>query len=125
MFHLKIHLTGMVHEIFANFTVLVKARIMSTVSEVMVSRVSVSNNPNQTISSIFSAPHLIEILKMKHHANHLPRGNLLQVNTTFFKTVGFDMDSRYQLKYKLLVIAGVSVIRRIFREQVLKFLSSP
>ena len=89
MFHLKIHLTGMVHEIFANTTVLVKVRIMSTVSEVMVSRVSVSNNPNQTISSIFSAPHLTEILKMKHHANperhHLPRGNLLQVNTTSSK----------------------------------------
>ena len=52
----------------------------------MVSRVSVSNNPNQTILSIFSAPHLINILKMKHHANpehhHLPRGKLSQVNTT-------------------------------------------
>ena len=49
MFHLKIHLIGMVPEIFANITVLVKVRIMSTVSEVMVSRVSVSNNPSQTI----------------------------------------------------------------------------
>ena len=34
------------------------------------------------------------------------------------------MDSCYHLKYKLIVIVGVSVIRRIFREQVVKFLSS-
>ena len=70
----------------------------------MVSRVSLINNPNQTISSIFRAPHLIDILKMKHHANpehhHLPRGKLSQVNTTSFKTVGFDMGSCYHLKYK-------------------------
>ena len=94
----------------------------------MVSRVSVSNNPKQTIPPIVSAPHLIDILKMKHHANpehhHLPRGKLSQVNTTSFKTVGSDMDSCYHLKYKLIVIVVVSVIRRIFREQVVKFLSS-
>ena len=90
----------------------------------MVSTVSVSNNPYQTISSIFSAPHLIDILKMKRHANpehhHLPRGKLSQVNTTSFKTVGFDIDSCYHFKYKLLVIVGVSVIRKIFREAVVK-----
>ena len=89
----------------------------------MVSRVSVSNTPNETISTIFSAPHLIDILNMKHHANpehlHVPRGKLSQVNTTLFKTVGFDMDC-YHLKYKLLVIVGVSVIRKIFREPVVK-----
>ena len=94
----------------------------------MVSRVSVSNNPKQTISPIFSAPHLIDILKMKHHANpehyHLPRRKFSQVNTTSFKTVGSDIDSCYRLKYKLIVIIVVSVIRRIFREQVVKFLSS-
>ena len=53
----------------------------------MVSRGS--NNPNQTISSIFSAPHLIDILKEKHHDNpehhHLPPGKLSQVNTPSFK----------------------------------------
>ena len=58
----------------------------------MISRVSVSNNPNKTISPIFSAPHLIDILKMKHHANpeyhYLLRRKLSQVNTTSFKTVG-------------------------------------
>ena len=94
----------------------------------MVSRVSVSNTPNQTISSIFSAPHLIEILKMKHHAKSRTSSSASRKPLTskhnFFKTVGSDMYSRYQLKYKLLVIVGVSVIRRIFREQVLKFLSS-
>ena len=87
----------------------------------MVSRVSLINNPNQTISSIFSAPYLIDILKMKHHANpehhHLPRGKLSQVNTTLFKR----LDSTcYHLKYKLLVLVGVSVIRNIFREPVVK-----
>ena len=90
----------------------------------MVSTVSVSNNPYQTISSIFSAPHLIDILKMKRYANpehhHLPRGKLSQVNTTSFKTVAFDIDSCYHFKYKLLVIVGVSVIRKIFREAVVK-----
>ena len=90
----------------------------------MVSRVSLINNPNQTISSIFRAPHLIDILKMKHHANpehhHLPRGKLSQVNTTSFKTVGFDMGSCYHVNYKLLVIVGVSVMRNIFREPVVK-----
>ena len=49
--------------------------------------------PNKTISPIFSAPHLIDIVKMKHHANpeyhYLLRGKLSQVNTTSFKTVGF------------------------------------
>ena len=58
----------------------------------MVSRISVSNNPNKTISPIFSAPRLIDIFKMKHHANpeyhYLLRGKLSQVNTTSFKTVG-------------------------------------
>ena len=83
----------------------------------MVSRVSVSNNPNKTISPIFSAPHLIDILKMKHHANperhHLPRGNLLQVNTTSSKR----LDSCYHImKYKLLVAVRVTVIRRILEE---------
>ena len=34
------------------------------------------------------------------------------------------MDSCYHLKYKLIVIDGMSVIRRLFREQVVKFLSS-
>ena len=88
----------------------------------MVSRVSASNNPNQTILSIFSAPHLIEILKEKHHDNpehhHLPPGKLSQVNTPSFKTVGSDMDSCYNLKCKLLVIVGVSVIRKYFKSQL-------
>ena len=90
----------------------------------MVSRVSVSNNHNQTISSIFSAPHLICILNVKHHANsehhRLPRGKLSQVNTTSLKTVGSDMDSCYNLKCKLSVIVGVSVIRKVFQEPVVK-----
>ena len=90
----------------------------------MVSRVSVSNNPNQTISSIFSAPHLIDILKVKHHANpehhHLPRGKLSQVTTPSFKTVGSDIDSCYNLKCKLLVVVGLSVIRKVFQEPVVK-----
>ena len=64
----------------------------------MVSRVSLINNPNQTISSIFSAPYLIDILKMKHHANpehhHLPRGKLSQVNTTLFKR----LDSTFEIQ---------------------------
>ena len=58
----------------------------------MVSRVSVSNNPNKTISPVFSAPHLIDILKMKHHANpeyhYLLRRKPSQINKTSFKTVG-------------------------------------
>ena len=67
----------------------------------MVSRASLINNPNQTISSIFRAPHLFDILEMKHHANpehhHLPRGKLSQVNTTSFKTVGLVLPSELQI----------------------------
>ena len=95
----------------ANITVPVKVRIMGMVSKLWLVGLVLVILPTR--------PYRQYLVHHNPEHLHVPRGKLSQVNTTLFKTVGFDMDC-YHLKYKLLVIVGVSVIRKIFREPVVK-----